>query len=132
MVYACYAGVYVVDFEKMTNDIVSVSGLIRFVMIIDENGKAVESKIATTSYLLQNQHSSLLAMDMQILRKLLKLYDESIGENTSVHLVRKQVHVMIFYVKEWIIMVSCNRTADRHTVADISDKIEAIVNKDFR
>lgn len=118
------------DFEKIVDDIVSISDLVRFVMVIDGNGKSVKSKVTTPSYLLRDQHSSLLAMDMQILRKLLKLYDESIGENTLVHLVRKRVHVLIFYVQEWIVMVSCDRTADSRTIADISDKIEPIVRKD--
>ena len=119
------------NFEKILDDIILTSNLIRFVMIINEEGKPVQSKVTTTSYLLRSEHASLLAMDMQILRKLLKLYDESIGENTSVHLVRKQVHVLIFYVKEWIVMISCDRTADRKTVAEISDKIEKIISKDF-
>lgn len=119
------------NFEKIVDDIISVSDLIRFVMIINEEGKSVQSKITTTSYLLQSEHASLLAMDMQILRKLLKLYDESIGENTSVHLVRKQVHVLIFYIKEWIVMISCDRTADRHTVAEISNQVEKIVDTSF-
>ena len=101
-------------------------------MIIDENGKAIHTKVATESFLLQEQYSSLLAMDMQVLRKLLKLYDETIGENTFVHLVRNKVHVLIFYVKEWIFMISCDRNTPRIKVAEISDKIESIINKDFR
>lgn len=124
-------GYHLVDFEKIVDDIASLSTLIRFVMIVDGNGNLAKTKVTTPSYLLRDQHASLLAMDMQILRKLLKLYDESIGENTFVHLVRRQVHVLIFYVKEWIVMASCDRSADRHTVADISENIEAIINKDF-
>lgn len=122
---------FLMNFEKIVDDIISVSDSIRFVMIIDEQGKVVQSKITTKSYLLRDEHASLLAMDMQVLRKLLKLYDEFIGENTFVHLIRKQVHVLIFYVKEWIFMVSCDRNTTRHKIADISEEIDLMIKHFF-
>ncbi|MDE1770380.1 MAG: hypothetical protein KGI28_07520 [Thaumarchaeota archaeon] len=88
--------------------------------------------MTTESFLLQGQYSSLLAIDMQVLRKLLNLYDETIGENTFVHLIRNKVHVLIFYVKAWIFMISCDRNTTRIKVAEISDKIDSILDENFR
>ncbi len=116
------------DFEKILDDIMGIGKSIRFVFVTNEEGKIVHSRVSTKSFLLTEKQASILGVDMQILRKLLKLYDEIIGKNTLVHLVRDKVHVLIYYVNEWIILVSCDRDADRHELTDISIQIDTIIN----
>ncbi len=120
------------DFAKLLDDIIAVSDSIRFAFVTNEEGKVVCSKIATNSFLLDENRLSVLGVDMQILRRLLKLYDELIGKNTSVHLVRDKVHILIYYLNDLIILVSCDRSIDRHKLADISIQIESIINKSLK
>lgn len=70
-----------------------------------------------------------LAADMLVLKRLLALYDEMIGENSYTHLIRKHVHVIIFYVKGLIFLISCERDTSRREIADISEKIESVIEK---
>jgi hypothetical protein len=119
------------NFEKLLDDIIKINDSIRFVFVTDEEGKITHSRVTTNTFLLDNRQASLLGVDMQILRRLLVLYDEIIGKNTVVHLIREKVHVLIFYHKNWTILVSCDRNIDRHILTDISIKIESLINQIF-
>ena len=115
------------DIEKLLGDIVSLSESVRFVFVMDERGKVAGSRVSTRSFLLSQGQASVLAADMHILRQLLRLYDEMLGKNSSVHLVREKVHVLIYYVDKWTVLVSCDREVDRHSLADLSSGIESIL-----
>jgi len=117
------------NFEKLLDDIVKINDSIRFILVADEEGKISHTKISTTTFLLSDKQASLLGVDMQVLRRLLNLYDEIIGKNTFVHLIREKVHVLIYYVDKWIILVSCDRKIDRHVLTDISTTIESLINE---
>lgn len=65
-----------VDFNKLLDDIIVISDSIRFVFVTNEQGKIVYNKVSTNSFLLDPNQASVLGVDMQILKKLLKLYDE--------------------------------------------------------
>ncbi len=116
------------NFEKLLDEIVKVNDSIRFIFVTDEDGKLAHSRVSTNTFLLNDKQVSLLGVDMQVLRRLLNLYDEIIGKNTFVHLIRERVHVLIYYIDKWIILVSCDRKTDRHVLTDISIKIESLIN----
>jgi hypothetical protein len=117
-----------VNFEKLLDEIVKVNDSIRFIFVTDEDGKLAHSRVSTNTFLLNDKQVSLLGVDMQVLRRLLNLYDEIIGKNTFVHLIRERVHVLIYYIDKWIILVSCDRKTDKHVLTDISIKIESLIN----
>jgi len=108
---------------------VSISNAIRFVLVVDDKGNPIDSKVVTKSFLIKESHAMPLAADMLVLKRLLALYDEIIGENSYTHLIRKHVHVLIFYVKGLIFLVSCERDTSRREIADISEKIESVIEK---
>ncbi|MEO9277249.1 MAG: hypothetical protein ABI340_05680 [Nitrososphaera sp.] len=116
------------NFEKLLDEIVKVNDSIRFIFVTDEDGKLAHSRVSTNTFLLNDKQVSLLGVDMQVLRRLLNLYDEIIGKNTFVHLIRERVHVLIYYIDKWIILVSCDRKTDKHVLTDISIKIESLIN----
>ncbi|HJU14505.1 MAG TPA: hypothetical protein VJ792_08645 [Candidatus Nitrosotalea sp.] len=115
------------NFDELLEDIVDFSDSIRFVFFTNEEGKIVHSKVATTSFLLDKSQASVLGVDMQILRRLLKLYGEIIGHTSSLHMVAEKVHVLIFYVENWTVLVSCDRDTDRHVLADLMEQIGALL-----
>ncbi|MDE1863471.1 MAG: hypothetical protein KGI33_11255 [Thaumarchaeota archaeon] len=105
-----------------------VSDMVRFVLIIDGKGRIAKAQSAKP-ILLDEEQSVLLGTDMQVLRRMLKLYDDAIGKNTAVHLVREKVHVLIFYVGEWTLLASCERKTEPHNLTDISLQIESLARK---
>ena len=117
------------EIKKVIFDITCVSHAIRFVLVVDEKGNPIDSKVVTKSFLIKEKHAMPLAADMIVLKRLLALYDEIIGENSYTHLIRKHVHVLIFYIKGLIFLVSCERDTSRREIADISEKIESVIEK---
>ncbi|MBI3639156.1 MAG: hypothetical protein HY223_02465 [Thaumarchaeota archaeon] len=117
------------DFKKIIDEMTSVSDKVRFILVIGENGKVVSNKIMTKSFLVKENQAIMMATDMHVLKQLLKLYDEIIGKNTFAHLIREKVHVLIFYVKDWIFLISCDRNMSRREIADMSDRLESIIDK---
>ena len=117
------------DFEILLSDIISLSDSVRFVFVTNEEGKIVHNRVSSKAFMLDNSQVSLLGIDLQILRNILKLYDEIIGQSTSLHMVREKVHVLIFYVGEWTVLVSCNRDMDVHKLADLTARIEALLGR---
>lgn len=120
------------SFDGLLGDILGFSPSIRFVFLTNEEGKIVHSKVATNSFLLDRGQASVLGVDMQILRRLLKLYGEIIGNTSSLHMVSDKVHVLIFYVDKWTVLVSCDRATDRHVLTDLMDEIASALEARLR
>jgi hypothetical protein len=80
------------NIKKITEEVTSVNHAIRFVLVVDEKGIPIDTRVITKSFLIKENQAMPLATDMFVLKKLLALYDEIIGENTFTHLVRKHVH----------------------------------------
>lgn len=120
------------DFEKLLGDIINLSDSVRFVFVTNEEGRVVHSRISSKAFMLGKDQVSVLGVDLQILRKILRLYDDLIGQSTSLHMVREKVHVLVFYVGQWTVLVSCDREAERHKLADLSFEIEAVLGKTLK
>jgi hypothetical protein len=117
------------DAERIVDEIVSVSNAIRFVLVVDDAGKPIHSKIIARPLFINENQAKSLASDMLILKSVLALYDEFVGENTFAHLIRKKTQALIFFTRDWIFLVSCERNTGRHEIADISEKIASIIEK---
>ena len=66
--------------KKIISDVVFVNNAIRFVLVVDEKGTPIDSKVVTKSFLIKESHVMPIATDMLVLKRLLVLYDEIIGE----------------------------------------------------
>jgi hypothetical protein len=118
------------NFPKLVNEIVEVDSAIRFVSIIDKEGREIESNVSTNEFLLKKEpQQKTLGFDMLILKKLFDLYDEVLGSQNFAHLIRERVHVLLYYVKDLIIVVSCDRTTSHHKIVEIAEGINKIIEK---
>jgi|SRR5579872_2320512 len=114
--------------EEIVSEITNVSEFIRYILIVDDKGKKRSHKIISKS-IPSDDRSRLLTVDMVVLKRLLSLYDEIAGKNTCIHLIREKVHVLIFYFKDWIFLVSCERRASRYEISNIAEEIESILKR---
>ena len=114
----------------MVNEIVEVDNAIRFVAIVDKEGREIASNVSTNVFLLkQKSQQQTLGFDMLILKELFDLYDEVLGTQSFAHLMRERVHVLLYYVKNLIIVVSCERTTSHHKIVGIVECINQIIEK---
>ncbi len=116
-------------FSKLINEIVEVDNAIRFVSIIDEEGREIANNVSTDVFLLKKSQQQTLGFDMLILKELFDLYDEVLGQQSFAHLMREKVHVLLYYVKNLIIVVSCERTTSHHKITGIAECINQIIEK---
>ncbi|MGI0086565.1 MAG: hypothetical protein ACREBI_01200 [Nitrosotalea sp.] len=118
------------NFPKLVNEIVEVDNAIRFVAIIDKEGKEIGSNVSTNEFFLKREsQQKTLGFDMLILKKIFDLYDDVLGTQNFAHLIRERVHVLLYYVKDLIIVVSCDRTISHHKIVGIAEGINQIIEK---
>ena len=120
---------YLADFEKISRSILDMDVEIRFVFVIDSKGRLVHSKMARgKTILIKNEDQiSNLSVDLQILRQLLRIFDESLGKTTFVHFEREKIHIMIFYIRDLVFCVTCERSLEPHNLVDISNKVRSTI-----
>jgi hypothetical protein len=118
-----------IDFTKIVDAIFEVDSEIRYVLIINSKGTYVHSKMATgKTNLVENEDQiSNLSSDLYILRQLLKMFDKSFGKTTYIHFERERIHILIFYIKNLILCVSCERSLDGYQIMDVSNKIRLTI-----
>ena len=118
------------NFPKLVNEIAEVDKAIRFISIVDKEGREIANNVSTNAFLLkQKSQQQTLGFDMLILKELFDLYDEVLGAQSFAHLVRKRVHVLLYYVKDLIVVVSCERTTSYHKIVGIVKRINQIIEK---
>lgn len=120
---------HLADFEKISSSILDMDVEIRFIFVVDSKGRLVHSKMARgKTILIKNEDQiSNLSADLQILRQLLRIFDESLGKTTFVHFEREKIHILIFYIRDLIFCVTCERSLENHNLVDISNKIKSII-----
>lgn len=118
------------NFPKLVNEIAEVDKAIRFISIVDKEGREIANNVSTNAFLLkQKSQQQTLGFDMLILKELFDLYDEVLGAQSFAHLVRERIHVLLYYVKNLIIIVSCERTTSYHKIVGIVERINQIIEK---
>lgn len=120
---------YLADFEKIANSILDMAAEIRYVLVVDSKGRLVHNKMAKGKIILIKNEDQIsnLSVDLQVLRQLLCIFDESLGKTTFVHFEREKINILLIYIRDLVFCVTCERSLDTHQLADISNKIRATI-----
>ena len=70
-----------------------------------------------------------LSTDLHILRQLLKMFDQSLGRTTFVHFERERMHILIFYIRDLIFCITCERSLEALRRVELSDIISDTIRK---
>jgi len=117
------------QFEKITDEILTIEGSIHYVRFIDENGKLIYDKVKKGKTLLQDQKDlGEFSSELHIMRQMQQLFDESLGIARFMHVIRDNVHQFVYYVDSMIIYVTCERNTDPYNIMEIVNKISSILN----
>ncbi|MBI3841935.1 MAG: hypothetical protein HY295_02125 [Thaumarchaeota archaeon] len=116
------------DFEKTVNEILSLDDAMRYVRIIDKEGKIVHERTKSGKTLLQNREGlGKISVDMTIMKETQGVYDDSLGRMTHMHIVRERVHQLIYFADSLIFYVTCERDTPDQRVFEISSKAGSII-----
>lgn len=122
---------YPVDFGKIVDMILELGNEIRYVLVIDSKGNALHGKMAPGKTILVKKEDQItnLPTDLHILRQLLKMFDESLGRTTFVHFERERMHILMFYVRDLIFCITCERSLESLRLVELSNIIGATIRK---
>lgn len=114
------------NLAQLVDIMMSSSSAIHRVLVIDGMGNEIYTK-ATDKTLIREEHVQAFAKDADFIKKLLKLYDDMIGETVFAHLIRTKGQLLFFNYLNWTFCFSCTREASRYEIAEISDRMEKMI-----
>lgn len=119
-----------VDFEKISDEILAIDEVMRYVGITDLKGSIVYSKMKKGKTSLKNQEQERkFATDLSTIKRMQGIFDESLGKITLIHMIREKLHQLIYYVNGLMVYVTCERNVDDHHLLQIEKKIKSIIQK---
>jgi hypothetical protein len=118
------------DFEKISDKILKLDDAMRYVRFLGNEGELIHHKVNRNKILLQDEKGlGALSAELPIMKKIQSLFDESLGKNTFMHIIREKVHQFVYYVDSLIIYVTCERNTDPHRVTEIVNNIDSILKE---
>ena len=120
----------VVDFEKMSDEILAIDEVMRYVGFTDLKGSIVYNKMKEGKTSLKNQEQERkFSTDLSTIKKMQGIFDESLGKVTLIHMIREKIHQLIYYVNGLMVYVTCERNVDDLHLLQIEKNIKSIIQK---
>ena len=78
-----------VDYEKISDEILSVDDAMRYVRFIGDKSELIYDKVKKGKVLLQDQEGlGKISAELPIMKKMQEIFDESLGRTTLMHIFR--------------------------------------------
>lgn len=122
---------YPVDFGKIVDTILGLGNEIRYVLVVGSKGNTLHGKMAPGKTILVKSEDQItnLSTDLHILRQLLRMFDPSLGRTTFAHFERERMHVLIFYIRDLIFCITCERSLEALRLVELSKTIYDTIRK---
>ena len=118
------------DFEKISDEILVIDKVMRYVGFTDSDGDIIYSKMKKGKTSLKNlEQEQKFAADLSIIKKIQETFDESLGKITLIHMTREKIHQLIYYVGDLMVYVTCEQQLNDHRLIEITNKIKSIIQK---
>jgi hypothetical protein len=116
------------DFTKLSYEILAVDDSMRYVEIIGEDGELLLNKMKQGKYNVKAQRKEeLLSLDLYNTKQIEKKFDKTLGKVTFTHVSRTKVHQLVWHHHNLIVYCTCEGHVDNNKVIEISSKIENIL-----
>jgi len=116
------------NFEKATDEILTIDDSMRYVRFMDEKGKLIYDKVKNGKILLQDQEGlGKFSSELPIIKQIQQVFDESLGKIRVMHVIRDKVQQFVYYVDNIIIYITCERNTDTPTIIEIVNKTDSIL-----
>ena len=116
------------DFESIANKILQIDDVMRQVGLVNDKGELVNTMMKEgKTPQLENKKLAKISHDLYVIKSIHDTIEEVLGEFNLVHWSTKKVYVLIFYVMDRLVYVTCDGNTSEYKIADISIKIKAII-----
>lgn len=118
-------------YEKMVDEILSMSGAMRYVIITDDKGGHIFSKMKEGKTMLfkNRDQVSMISSELRTLRELLKFHNDDLGQARFVNIVREKVHIFIYFLRGITVCASCENDISQASAIEISGNVGTIIKK---
>ena len=116
------------DYTKISYEILSVDDSMRYIEIIGEGGELLLNKMKQGKYSVKNQRKEeLLSLDLYNTKQIEKKFNKTLGKIAFTHVSRTKVHQLMWYHDNLIVYCTCEGHVDNNKILEISHKIEDIL-----
>lgn len=116
-------------FEKMSDEILEIDAVMRFVGIADPQGNLVYSKMKSgKTRLVNHKLETMFASNLSLMKDMQEIFDESLGKTTLIHSIREKLHQLIYHVDNQMIYVTCEPNIDGNYLLELEKKIKSIIH----
>ena len=118
-------------YEKMVDAILAIGDAMRYVIITDEKGGHIFSKMKEGKAMLfkSKDQISMISSELRTLRELLKFHNDDLGQVRSVNIMREKVYVFIYFLRGLTICASCEYDISQASTIEISENVGTIIRK---
>lgn len=119
------------DYEKLVDEILAISDAMRYVIVIDEKGTRISSKMKEGKSILfkSSDQITMVSSELRTLRELLKFHNDDLGLARAVTITRERVNIFIFFVPGFTICSSCETGITNVNMGEISEKMKSIIRR---
>ena len=111
--------------KGICNSVLQIDSSIRFVGIISEGGKLIESaKREHTTYLLDKEEESLSLIHTSVKASMHKLWDEILGKTSWTIALKQKVKLITVFLDSKLLVLSTETTADHDKILE---KIQNVI-----
>lgn len=121
------------DYEKLVDEILAIDEAMRYVIVINEKGIHVSSRMKEGKSILfkRGDQISMVFSELRTLRELLKFHNDDLGLAKSVTINRDMVNIFIYFVPGFTICSSCESAIPHAKMGEISEKMRSIIRRSF-
>ena len=116
------------DFTKISYEILAIDDSMRYVEIIGENGELLLNKMKQGKHSVKAQRKEeLLSLDLYNTKQIEKKFNKTLGSVSFTHVSRIKVHQLVWYHNDLIFYCTCEGNIGNNKIIEISGKIENIL-----
>tara|TARA_B100000029_G_C17043974_1_gene767020 strand:- start:150 stop:527 length:378 start_codon:yes stop_codon:yes gene_type:complete len=115
------------DIDKIIKKITKLHRMIRFVAIINKNGRILQSQMRTeTTSLLKNKNEEKFCQDVTTRRKMREGFDKTLGKVRYVNVERENISQIVMYAKTKSLFVTVEPEISIYDKSKIISQIKKI------
>ncbi|HKU33430.1 MAG TPA: hypothetical protein VJR22_06255 [Candidatus Nitrosotalea sp.] len=120
-----------INYEKISDEILAINDDMRYVLITDEKGIGIFSKMKDGKTILfrNRDHITMVSSELRTLRELLKFHNDDLGQARQVNIMRDKVCIFIYFMPGLTVCSSCEYSITYTNALEISEKTRLILGK---
>ncbi len=121
------------DFKKIVDEILGVHNAMHNVVVASDRGKMIYSQVKEGKQPYTSEKEiEVLSSDLSVIHTMHALYDSSLGKISCMLMIRERLYQLVYYFRNLIFYVTCDRVINSIQAAEVKNKVESIIKKSVK